>query len=550
MAYVELLLFFIYSFINDAIYQPLARVKVDGGVVFYGVTSVGNPPQQVVTLFEFDTPLTHFRNYPNNEAFNDDFMHDDVFGDVNLIKLANQKFSLPFLFDPFYPQWVRCGDVPCQLSIGLGRGSPVWNRFSNISFGHLGMTFDEHSLIASRARDAALQCAFDSTSLCDVDASVSIDTPSYQLLAQHVTLRIGLDNNPVTYLPEDIFYAIKGTLVPKLNDVGDWPSVRFCDQAGKCFTLPNNNVLMSQDSFTELTLRPWTNDYVLLGTSAAENVQFYFFSRQNVLGVYEHPTVLAISTMSLMSALVSSLLLVYVATTSYNINVGVAAQITGLEFRAITDFLLVAILPALVFSNSTFSTMLYTQSIVMFAFICVTYAALLLLVMVGYSDLVTGEWYVLPTSPRERIDKAGLALVRNLGAFTVGFFNMFCAFLETYPGGDVETFQFVFMLFYGIFSFLLMLNVIWYCWQLRTPRWMLLAAVAVLVFGASTTVGSLTIITPYITNNFANNAVARNLILIVAGTIVLFISFLGAVVLSIPYIYYIRSARVPALKEE
>ena len=101
MAYVELLLLFIYAIINDVIYQPLARVKVDGGVVFYGVTSIGNPPQQVITLFEFDTALTHFRNYPNNQAFNDDFMHDDVFGDVNLIKIANQKFSLPFIFDPY-----------------------------------------------------------------------------------------------------------------------------------------------------------------------------------------------------------------------------------------------------------------------------------------------------------------------------------------------------------------------------------------------------------------------------------------------------------------
>ena len=550
MAYIELLLLFIYAIVNDTIYQSLARVKVDGGVVFYGVTSVGNPPQQVVTLFEFDTAFTHFRNYPNNQAFNDDFMHDDVFGDVNLIKIANQKFSLPFIFDPFYPQWVKCGDIPCQLSVGLGPGSPIWNRFSNISFGHLGMTFDERSIMSNRARDNALQCAFNSVSLCDIDAAISIHSPSYQLLTQHVTVRFGLDNTPVTYLPEDIFYAIKGTLVPKSNSVGDWPSVTICDQSSKCFTLPNNNVLMSEGSFAELTLRPWTNNYVLIGTSAAENVQFYFFSRQNVLGVYEHPTVLAISTMSLVTAILSSLILAYVATTSFNINVGVAAQITGLEFRAIADFLLCAILPALMFSNSTFSSMLYEESMVMFVFICVTYGCLLAMILMAYSDLITGAWYVLPTTPKERIDKSGLAFVRNMGAFTVGFFNMFCAYLQTYPGGDVETFQFVFMLCYGIFSFFLVLNVIWYCWQLRSIKWFIFTALAILVFGLSTTVGSLAIITPYITNTFGNNATYRNLILIVMGTIVLFISFVGAAVLSIPYLYYMRTSRVPTLKEE
>lgn len=547
--YIELLLFFIYAFINDSIYQPLARIKVDGGVTFYGVTSIGNPPQQVVTQFEFNTKLTHFRNYPNNQAFNDDFMHDDVFGDVNLIKIANQKFSLPFIFDPFYPSWVKAGDVPCQLAIGMGVGSPIWNRFANISFGHLGMTFDEYSLLSKNAFDGALDCMFNSTSLCDIDASITI-YPDHDRITDHVIVRFGLDNTPVTFFPEDIFYAIKGTLTPKLDEVGDWPNVQICDQSSKCFSLVNNNIIMREGSFNELTIRPWTNDYILIGTSAAENVQFYFFSRHNKLGTYEHPTVLAISSISLITALVSGLIMCYVATTSYNINTGIKNQITGLEFRAVMDFLLLPILPLLMFSNSSYSTMLYEQSMVMFVFIMLTYTSLLVVLLVGYSELITGYWNVISTTFKERQDKAGMAMLRNMVSYTTALFNIFCAFLQTYPGGDIETFQFTFMLLYGIYSFFLVLNTFWYFNQLRNIKWAGISAIVFFIFAASTTVGSISIITPYITNNFGNNVIYRNLILLALTVITLFIAFVGSIFLSAPYIYYIRTTQIPALKEE
>jgi hypothetical protein len=549
MAYIELLLFFIYAYINDTIYQSLARVKVDGGVTFYGVTSIGNPPQAVVTQFEFNSKFTRFRNYPNNQAFNDDFMHDDVFGDVNLVKVANQKFSLPFLFDPYYPAWVKAGDIPCQLSVGMGVGSPIWNRFANISYGHLGMTFNEYSLLSKRAFDGALQCQFNSSSLCDIDADIRI-SPSNTLIATHVAVRIGLDNTPVTYMPNDIFYAIKGTLTPKLSDVGDWPNVKICDQGGQCFTLPNSNIIMREGSFNELTLRPWSNDYILLGTSVVENVQLYFFSRHNKMGVYEHPTVLAISSISLITSLLSAIILGYIATTSYNINAGIQKQIKGLEFRFVLDFLLLPILPALMFSNSDYSTMLYEQSLPMFLFILFTYAALLLTMIIGYSELITGYWQVVPTTFKERVDKAGTAMLRNLTACTAAFFNIFCVFLQTYPGGDIETFQFTFILLYGIFTFFLLLNTLWFLNQMRNAKWIGIAVLVLFIFATSTVAGSLSIITPYVTNNFGSNVVYRNLILLALMVITLFISLVGAVFLSAPYIFYIRTANIPALKEE
>lgn len=548
MALFEFFVFLIYTLTNNIIYQPLSRVKVDGGVVFYGITSVGDPPQQVITFFEFDSPGIHYRNYPGNQAFNDKFMYDNLFGNVNQFKIANVKFSLPFAFDPFYFPFTRCGDIPCQLSIGMGRGSPIWNRYANISFGHLGITFNENSPISRVAHENAFDCKFNSTSVCDLDVQLT-NMATGLVVGDHVDMRFGLDNDPVTYLPKNIFYAIKGSLVPKVNQVGDWPNIQFCDYNGHCFILFNDNILMSHNSYTELTIRPWSENYILVGTSFAENVQVYFFSRQSKVGFYVHHTVLDLSSWGMFMSVISALLFAYITTTSYNINNGVQKQIMSIKFRVIIDLAVVVMIPIIILCFTSFRIFMFDYSPTMFIFVCLTYFILTCLYLASYIDIIMGNFEADFQRRLERVDKAGMALVRNFTACTSAIFNIFCAFLEVYPGGEVEIFQFVFMFFYTTIVFFLFLNVLWFFLTLKNLKWGVLTAATALVFCTSNVSGMLLIVHPYITNNFGNDKMIRYLIIVVMIVFQIIFTLAGSILLHMPYLYYVRTGELPKLND-
>lgn len=553
MAFLQIFLLVLYQFWYPVTIQPVTRILSDSGASFRGVVSIGQPYYSYLSLFQFDTHETIYRNNPGNQAYNERYMNDTQFGIVNQFKIAGQPFSLPFQFNPYYVGWSVCPD--CFLSIGMGVGSPLWNTYANISYGQFGITFDEFSTYSNHAHDNSMLCNIPSASICDVYVTVSIIQPDGTSAiapssANGTLLQIGFGLDPVTYLPTDIYWAIRGTLTPSGDDQSKWPEVNFCDVVtGKCIYLDRKTILMVFRSYAESTIAPWNNTSILLGTSIAVSNQFYFFSRQSRMGTYHHPFVLGMESVNLLVALVEAVIFLFVGTTSLNINVNPIKPRLFSKVRIVFDVIaLLLMLPLL--TNEEFINNAINETPAMLAFIILSYIILLILWLCGnFTGMISVARQDVLTV-HERMIQAGRALMRNFTIYCGVSFVIFLSSLEFYPGGTVELFEFASMVIYSVLTSVFAHNMLFFAFRIWNIEWALYFALAALLFIATNVVSILFFITPYVTQNLVGNSAWANGIMAVSAFVVLVMTFVLCVVSLMPYLHYINSGAIPRFDEK
>lgn len=547
-AYLQILMLVLYQFLYPVTLQPITRVLTDNGASFRGVISIGQPYYAYLSMFLFDTDITTYRNNPGNQAYNERYMNDTIFGPVNQFKIAGQPFSLPLVFNPYYVGWTVCPD--CFLAVGMGVGSPIWNTYSNISFGQFGMTFDEFSTYSNHARDNALHCDVPSSSVCDSHVYVRVVQPdgSASVVPSTVNgtlMKVGFGMDPVTYLPKNIYWAIRGVLTPSANDQSLWPDVYFCDIASdKCVKLDRYTLLMAFRSYVELTIVEYDGSDIVLGTSIAVSNQFFFFSRQARMGTYHHPFTIGMGAVNLLVALAEAILFLFVGTTSLNINVNPLKTRLFSKVRIVVDVLaMLLMLPLL--TNEDFLNNMMSETPAMLAFVALSYAILLVLWLCGnFSSMIELSRQDVQ-GVRERMDQAGRALMRNMTTYCAITFIIFLSSLEFYPGGIVELFQFASMTLYSIMTMVFAGCLSWYAYRLWSKEWAAYTLLAILLWASTNVVGILFFITPYITQNLVGNSAYSQAIMAFASfvEILVFIVLLVANMLS--YMYYINTGVIP-----
>lgn len=548
MAYLQILMLVLYQFLYPVTLQPVTRILTDNGASFRGVVSIGQPYYAYLSLFLFDTNVTTYRNNPGNQAYNERYMNDSIFGPVNQFKIAGQPFSLPFTFNPYYAGWSVCPD--CFLAIGMGVGSPIWNAYANISFGQFGISFDEFSTYSNHARDNALHCDVPSTSVCDTHVYVRVVQPdgSASIVPSTVNgtrMKIGFGMDPVTYLPSDVYWAIRGTLTPSGSDQSLWPDVYFCDVVSdKCVYVDRRTLLMSFRSYGELTIAEYGGSDIVLGTSVAVSNQFFFFSRQARMGTYHHPFTLGLGAVNLMVALFEAVLFLFVGTTSLNINVNPLKPRTFSKVRIVVDVLaMLLMLPLL--TNEDFLNNMMSETPAMLAFVAFSYALLLVLWMCGnFSSMVELARQDVH-GVRERMDQAGRALMRNMTTYCAITFIIFLCSLEFYPGGIVELFQFASMGLYVLMTSVFTGCLAWYAYRLWSAEWGAYAILAALLWASTNVVGICFFITPYITQNLVGSTAYSQAIMAFVAFVEILVFIVLLVCNMLAYMSYINTGVIP-----
>lgn len=548
MAFFQILLMVLYQFLHPVTIQPVTRTLTDNGASFRGVVSIGQPYYSYLSMFLFDTNVTTFRNNPGNQAYNERFMNDTLFGFVNQFKIAGQPFSMPFTFNPYYVGWAVCPD--CFLAMGFGVGSPIWNSYANISFGQFGISFDEVSTYSNHARDNALTCNVPSTSVCDSMVYVRVLQPDGTASVVPSTvngtlMKVGFGLDPVTYLPHDIYWAIRGVLTPSADDQSLWPDVFFCDVlTDKCVWLDRRTILMAFRSYAELTIAPHDEQTIVLGTSIAVSNQFFFFSRQARMGTYHHPFTLGMGAVNLIVALFEAILFLFVGTTSLNINVNPIKPRLFSKVRIIVDVLAMLLMLPLLTNDDFLSNMMY-ETPAMLAFVVFSYVLLLALWVCGnFSGMTEVARQDARTVP-DRMDQAGRALMRNMTTYCAITFVIFLSSLEFYPGGIVELFQFASMIFFSMLTAVFAACLVWFAYRLWSIEWAAYAALAALLFASTNVVGILLFITPYIMQNLIGNAAYTHAIMGFITYVDLILTIAMMVCVMLPYLYYINSGNIP-----
>lgn len=553
MAFLEIFLLVLYQFYYPVTQQPMTRILSDNGASFRGVVSIGQPYYSYLSLFQFDSPTTVYRNNPGNQAYNERYMNDTLFGIVNQFKIAGQPFSLPFTFNPYYVGWTVCPE--CFLSIGMGIGSPIWNRYANISYGQRGITFDEFSTYSNHAHDNSIICHTPSFSVCDSTVTVKVIQPDgtsaiVPSSLNGTLMQVGFGLDPVTYLPEDIYWAIRGTLTPSGDEQAKWPDVQFCDVlSGKCVLLDHQTILMSFRWYAELTIEPWKESTILLGTSAAVSNQFYFFSRQARMGTYHHPFTLGMSSVNLLVAIVEAVIFLFVGTTSLNINVNPLKPRLFSKVRIVFDVMaLLFMLPLL--TNDHFINNMMVETPAMLAFVILSYLILLVFWLCGnFAGMVSVARQDVHTV-QERMVQAGRALIRNMTTYCGVSFVIFLASLEFYPGGIVELFQFASMTIFSILTAVFANSMLFFAYRLWSLEWAAYFALAFLLFASTNVVGILFFITPYITQNLVGSSAWSNAIMGFTAFVLLLLTLVLCVVILFPYLAYIHNGVIPRFDEK
>lgn len=154
------------------------------------------------------------------------------------------------------------GCAICTGIVPIGRGSPLWNPYANITLTGDALLFDETRV---RPRPAPLPCVFSTEGLCDLPALFQ-GTPT--------TLRLDFAR-PETLVPAPLFFDYVQDAHPQTTR--DWDDIRLEIVGGPTIRIPGSGAVSKHLGFEpRLFFAPHDGDVILAGADILRYASFFW----------------------------------------------------------------------------------------------------------------------------------------------------------------------------------------------------------------------------------------------------------------------------------
>lgn len=562
MAFSTIFVILLMILLHPKTIQPVKRVMRPGGAIFYSNIEIGHPSMTSKTIFEFDRAENTLRNQLPNESEDSSYYVDVVFGPMLEFIIGGQTYELPVVFNPYYEPFLSTN---LEVSVGMGPTSDIWKRFSNVTYTHNGIIFEDISPVMDRALEAAVSCDLTSTSLCDFTATVYRGTEIVPL-STNTTVRVGLGHQPSTFIPVDLYYAIKGELEISINDVADWPDITLCDSNMKCFQIRKELIYLRGHQYSDLTIKAWDENYIKLGTSLVLGLDFFFFRQELKMAVVPRAFILEYSYSTVLIIFFMSLFMLFMNLTSYEIGEqsnavfpvvrrgnqeGVDNPSVKKIFiiaRRTVEILIFIVAPIIMMTNRKMINVLINDSLVLFWFmVCLHVLFLIIYVIAGfYASLMDN---VKNPMHQHRFAMAFIAMVRN-GAVNVAIMLIvFAASLEIYAGETINQFHLFSSFGLSILVGSYLFGILMFTISKMTPKWFLVAGLWLVVFGLTSAVNILYFDDPYMDTILIGYGVISRFSILVFFLAIILASLISGIVISYPYVNFVYEGSTPSLKK-
>ena len=241
-----------------------------GGSMLLSDIHAGSPPRMrryILAAIEGPTVLLRYDPRLQTHQFEVSFVDQELF------YIAGQRIALPYVQDAAAVDSFNCSG--CDGVIPIGKGSLLWNGFTDVSITANWVAFDDDSLVRDRAFECVLACEVPDTALCTVDGTFN-GVPT--------KVQFGFRTYK-TLVPRPMFQDYISTLHPDVNDESEWPEIVI----GLSATLPDDSP--GVDEFViaprhiigthlglpnALTIAPHDGDTVILGTDVLRSIAFFW----------------------------------------------------------------------------------------------------------------------------------------------------------------------------------------------------------------------------------------------------------------------------------
>lgn len=154
------------------------------------------------------------------------------------------------------------GCAICAGIVPIGRGSPLWNPYANVTLTGDALLFDETRV---RPRPAPLPCTFATEGLCDLPVLFQ---------GSPTTLRLDF-SRPETLVPAPLFFDYVQDAHPQ--STRDWDDIRIELVGGPTIRIPGSGAVSTHLGFErQLFLAPHDGDAILAGADILRYASFFW----------------------------------------------------------------------------------------------------------------------------------------------------------------------------------------------------------------------------------------------------------------------------------
>lgn len=154
------------------------------------------------------------------------------------------------------------GCSTCRGILPIGRGSPLWNPFRNVTFTGDALLFDERVF---RPREQHVPCQPLSAGICDLPAKFN---------GSPVLFSLDLSDR-FTYVPSALFYEFLGDKHPEATPARKWDGIDIEIDGGPTIHLPGREIVSEHTGFTpQLFILPYDGSSIRAGADILRFASF------------------------------------------------------------------------------------------------------------------------------------------------------------------------------------------------------------------------------------------------------------------------------------
>lgn len=156
------------------------------------------------------------------------------------------------------------GCTICTGIVPIGRGSPLWNPYENVTLTGDALLFDETRIAP---RPPPVPCAFSLEGLCDLPVLFQ---------GAPTTLRLDL-SQPTTRVPAALFFDYVQDAHPSTTPGRDWPDIHIEVVGGPTIRVPGRGAISTHLGFEpQLFFEPYDGDAILAGADMLRFASFHW----------------------------------------------------------------------------------------------------------------------------------------------------------------------------------------------------------------------------------------------------------------------------------